>query len=123
MLIYDEDCFFGSGYTEVFLVSELREELDESDKKKLDKLIEKYDKIQSEKEENKVTERQQNCINMICENLNMEQPQYLTKKSAREFISEHIEESKKAHKKQKELQKEANVNEDLYDILDESLYY
>lgn len=49
MLFYDDDSFFGSGYTEVLTVGELCAELDEKDKKILDKLIDKYDKIQNEK--------------------------------------------------------------------------
>ena len=97
MLFYDEDCLFGSGYTEILTVDELMYELDDVDKKKLQKLIDKYDNIQSLKEENKVTDKQQSVIDMICDNLEIDCPQNLTKSTARKFISDNIEESRKVH--------------------------
>ena len=98
MLFYDEDSFFGSGYTEVLTVGELYNELDEKDSKILDKLVDKYNKIQNEKEENRITKKQQNVIDMICQNLDMKEPKLNNKKEAREFISKYMEQSKKAHK-------------------------
>lgn len=41
-----------------------------------------------------ITYKQQNCINVICKNLNMEFPYIINKKVASEFISKYIDMSK-----------------------------
>lgn len=120
MLFYDDDCLFGSGYTEILTVGELMYELDEIDKRKLEKLIKKYDEIQSNKEENKVTDKQESVIRMICDNLEIDYPLNLTKQSARKFISDNIDESKRRHKELKDKMEWANrENENMYELFDE----
>jgi len=120
MLFYDDDCLFGSGYTEILTVGELMYELDEIDKRKLEKLIKKYDEIQSNKEENKVTDKQESVIRMICDNLEIDYPLNLTKQSARKFISDNIDESKRVHNEMKRNMEESfEYDENHYELFDE----
>ena len=120
MLFYDDDCLFGSGYTEILTVGELMYELDEIDKRKLEKLIKKYDEIQSNKEENKVTDKQESVIRMICDNLEIDYPPNLNKQSARKFISDNIDESKRVHNEMKRnMEENFEYDESHYELFDE----
>lgn len=45
-----------------------------------------------------ITYKQQNCVNIICKNLNIPTPHIISKFAASKFINEHLEESKKVTK-------------------------
>ena len=98
-------------------------ELEDVDKKKLQKLIDKYDKIQSLKEENKVTYKQQSVIDMICDNLEINCPPNLTKSTARKFISDNIEESKRIHQEiKRNMESNFEYDESDYELYEERFW-
>lgn len=49
-----------------------------------------------------ITSKQQNCINIICKNLNMEFPYIINKNVASQFISKYIDKSKSVSNERKE---------------------